>query len=324
MRLGKLDNSRLEQLVLSKLSHTRPESLKFSGVGDDCAVLDLGDDLVALSCDPITAASIRDLGRLSVHVNCNDAAAAGAYPVGLLVTLLIPPHCTEEDVARVADDLAATAKSIGVDILGGHTEVTDSVTRMITVSTVVARRRRTDAAKKPRVGDVLIMTKWAALEGSIILAHDCPQIFAELPQNVRAECEAAGKWLSVIPEADIAAKHGALAMHDVTEGGVLGAAWELAQREGVGLALSTADIPVLPCTRAACNRAKIDPLRLIGSGSLLILAAKPDAEKILNELSLCGIHSAFIGRVTDGGFTDEYGNGLTPPQSDEIYSIGKM
>jgi len=119
MRLGKLDNDELERLVLGKFPRTRPESLHGPRVGEDCAWLDLADDLAVFSCDPITSASAAHLGRLSVHVNCNDAAAAGAEPVGLLVTLLAPPTATPELIGQIADDLAAAARLAGVDVIGG-------------------------------------------------------------------------------------------------------------------------------------------------------------------------------------------------------------
>ncbi|MCL2695742.1 MAG: AIR synthase related protein, partial [Clostridiales bacterium] len=129
MRIGKFDNDILEELVLRKFQSKRPEVITAPGVGEDCAVLDFErDDLIVLSCDPVTSAKWENLGLLSVHVNCNDAAASGAEPVGLLVTLLVPPTMTEDQVGRIADDLSRTAAGVGVDILGGHTEVTDSVT----------------------------------------------------------------------------------------------------------------------------------------------------------------------------------------------------
>lgn len=319
MKIGKLDNQKLNELILKKFKPSRAEVLGASAIGDDCSVLDLGQDLVVLSCDPITAAGLRDLGRLSVYVNCNDAAAAGAEPVGLLVTLLIPPTCTEADLAQVADDLAAAAREIGVDILGGHTEVTDSVTRMITVSTVVARKSRTAKTAKPKLGDALIMTKWAGLEGSAILAHDYPHLFSNLPQELLQECEATGQQLSILPEARIMSRLGISAMHDVTEGGVLGAAWELAWREGVGLCVDIDAIPILPCTKTLCKQVGIDPLRLIGSGSLLCFCA--DADALLAALHAQHIPAAIIGNVTENGFTDMQGNEIAPPGADAIYNL---
>ena len=108
MRIGKLDNDTLNALILSKFAHTRSEVLCSPQVGVDCAAVDMGGRIAVLSTDPITAAD-KHLGALTVHVSCNDAAAAGAEPIGLLTTLLVPPSATEDDIARVADELSAAA-----------------------------------------------------------------------------------------------------------------------------------------------------------------------------------------------------------------------
>ena len=126
MKLGKLDNDTLKRRILDKFQKTRSESFGAPRIGMDCAMLDFGGDLIVTSCDPITSADWKHIGALSVHVNCNDAAAGGAEPVGLLVTLLLPPDATEEMIDRIVDDLQEAATAANVDVLGGHTEVTDA------------------------------------------------------------------------------------------------------------------------------------------------------------------------------------------------------
>ena len=172
MRLGKLDNDTLDRLILQKFQKTRPESFGPPRIGMDCATLDFGSDLIVTSCDPITSADAARVGALSVHVNCNDAAAGGAEPVGLLVTLLLPPDATEDTVGMIADELAAAAVHAGVDILGGHTEVTDAVTRVVTCTTVLARAPKAGVLPGAKPNDAIVMTKWAGLEGTLLLATD--------------------------------------------------------------------------------------------------------------------------------------------------------
>ena len=139
MNIGKLTNETLDRLILSKFRKTRKESFGAPRIGMDCATLDFGNDLIVTSCDPITSADWRRIGSLSVHVNCNDAAAGGAEPVGLLVTLLLPKDATEAMIGQIADDLQRAAEHAGVDILGGHTEVTPVVTQPVIVSTAFGR-----------------------------------------------------------------------------------------------------------------------------------------------------------------------------------------
>lgn len=315
MRLGKLDNDVLEALVLQKFIKRRPESLAAPQIGLDCATLDLAGDLAVLSCDPITSAGIAHLGRLTVNVCCNDAAAAGAEPVGMLVTLLAPPFATEAEIARIADDLADAARRANVDILGGHTEVTDAVTRYTTCSSVIARMSRDRILCGMQAGDAIVMTKWAGLEGTAIIVADYAQRLDVVPA-IPLDLDDA---LSVVPEGRIAMLHGAHAMHDVTEGGVLGALWEMASLYGCGVQLDSGAIPVLDATRDICAQLSLNPLRLIGSGSMLI--ACPDGKALVNALLAAGIHATLIGHAEGDALLDQNGDAIAPPGADEIYHL---
>ena len=317
MRIGKLENSELESLILSKFKRIRPESLTVPRVGEDCAALDFDGDLIILSMDPITSASDQSLGLLSVHVNCNDAICMGAEPVGLLVTLLLPPDYPTEGIGRIADDLSSAAQVAQVDILGGHTEFTDAVTRPITCTSVVARMAKGKKLTGLRAGDDLIMTKSAALEGTAILATDQADRLSSLSPTLLQEAAGYFSLLSVVPEGKLALQHGAHAMHDVTEGGILGAAWEICYAAGLGLVLDRDAITMTDATRQIAAAAGIDPLRLLGSGSLLI--GCPDGEAMEKALRQAGIPAAIIGKVTESGFVFDDGTVIDPPREDALY-----
>lgn len=317
MRIGKLENSELESLILSKFKRIRPESLTMPRVGEDCAALDFGEDLIVMSMDPITSAGEKSLGLLSVHVNCNDAICIGAEPVGLLVTLLLPPDYPTKNIGHIADDLSAAAQVAHVDILGGHTEFTDAVTRPVTCTAVVARMPRDRKLPGLQAGDDLVMTKTAALEGTAILATEYAHKLSALPPALLREAESCFSQLSVVPEGKVALSHGAHAMHDVTEGGILGAAWEICYANRLGLLLDRDAIPVTEATRRIAKAAGIDPLRLLGSGSLLIGCSHGEA--MVEALQQAGVPAAVIGQVTKSGFRTADGKPIEPPQEDALY-----
>lgn len=319
MRLGKLGNDDLKRLILDKFPKTRCESFGSPAIGEDCARLDIGGDIAVLSTDPITSAGIGSIGRLTVHVNCNDAAAAGAEPVGLMITLLLPPEETVETVSRIAGDIAEACRSAHVDVLGGHTEVTDAVTRVVTNTTVIARCPHNRLMRGMRPGDDLILTKYAAIEGTLLICEDRPQYAASLTEAQQKTIASLPSMLSVVPEGLYAAAHGATAMHDVTEGGVYGAVWEMAERYGCGACVNPERIPLLPETELVCKEAGLDPLRLIGSGSMLIACL--DGETLVRGLSRIGIHAACIGKATASGVTTASGEAIAAPGADEYYRL---
>lgn len=314
MRIGKLNNEDLETLILSKFHKTRPEALSSPTVGEDCALLDMGNDFIVMSMDPITAASYEELGYLSVHVNCNDAICAGAEPVGLLVTLLIPPSFTKEGIARIADDLSSAAKDIQVDVLGGHTEVTDAVSRPLTCSAVIARKKKDTVLSGLQQGDAIVMSKYAAVEGSLLLYHSGK---FKLSPALSSDCEKMQKMLSVVPEGRIALQHDVHAMHDITEGGVLGAVWEMSYAAKKGIVINTDTVPILPLTQTLCQQAGLDPLRLIGSGSLLM--ACKDGDALVNALNKQGIPASVIGYCKGDACLNQNDEPIQAPEADDLY-----
>lgn len=330
---GKLPPELLERFVLHRTGNRRPEVLLGAAVGEDAAALDLGGDLCVAASDPITGAG-RHAGWLAVHVNCNDIAATGAEPVGVLLTILLPEGATAADLEEIMAGAEEAARETGCQIIGGHTEVTPGLSQALVMATALGRapRDRLASSGGARPGDDLVLTKWAGLEGTAILAADFPEELAARGVDAETLASAArlGRWLSVLPEARIAASRRAHAMHDVTEGGVLGAVHELlhassvASGQELGCELEAAAIPVRPETTAICAAVDADPLRLIGSGALLI--ATDRGEALVDELTAAGIPAARIGRVTAAGGRwvtgrDGRRRPLEPPVGDELWRV---
>jgi hydrogenase maturation factor len=322
MRVGKLSNEQLDKLILSKLRHTRSEVVCAPSVGVDCTAVELKNGLAVLSCDPITAAET-GVGRLTVNVSCNDAAASGAEPIGLMITLLLPPSVTEEEIGAVMDEIAGAAAAANVDIIGGHTEITPAVNRIVTCATVIASPVTPEfiTPKGMRDGDAIIMTKHAGLEGAMILADKLPKTSRLLSRAEREEVRGFADETSVVREGLIAAKHGAHAMHDVTEGGILGALWEMSAASGCGIEFDKSLIPVHPITEKLCGYYGIDVYKLISSGSMLIACG--DGAGLVKGLKALGVDAAVIGKASRA-FThvrDSEGNVVDPPEADEIYKV---
>lgn len=299
LRTGKLPPGLLSSLVLGKLGVRRSETLVHAALGVDAAAIAMdGDWACVLTTDPITTAT-SGAGRLAVHVVCNDLAAMGAEPVGVLATLLFPDGVAASAIAELAAEIDATARELNVEVLGGHTEVAPSVSAPLVVMTGIgkARRDRLFTAAGGRPGDALVLTKAAGLEGSHILASDLrSELVDRVPEALLDAARGYAAELSVVPEARLAVDLGATAMHDPTEGGIVGAAWEMAEAAGCGFRIEVASILVRPPTRAICDALAVDPLRLIASGALLV--ACHDGPALVRGLLEHGIPGAQIGELT--------------------------
>lgn len=323
MKAGKVSSELLQRLVYPYLGR-RPDVLVHAHLGEDCAVIDFGEWTAVLTTDPITGAA-RHLGRYAVHIACNDLATTGAEPVALLLTLLLREGATPDDLEAVMREAGATAAGLGVEIVGGHTEVTPGLEHTIAVVTAVGRARKgaviSTAGARP--GDVVLLTKSAGVEGTAILATDlADQLRPHLGDALLDRARAFLDRISVVPDGLAAARAGASAMHDVTEGGVLGGAWELAEAAGIGIEVRTEAVPVAPETQAICDVLDLDPLRLISSGAMLI--ATPDPAMMMAALREAGIPASVVGAMTARSrVLQRRGRPepLQPPERDELWRV---
>ncbi|MFZ5352532.1 MAG: AIR synthase family protein [Bacillota bacterium] len=324
MKEGKLSVEELRSIVFSNIKSFNKEVLVGSDIGEDCAVLDFGDYACIMSTDPITGAE-KGAGALAVHISCNDVASNGIKPIALLITIMVPVSYTEEGVSRIMKEACEAAAELEVDIIGGHTEVTSAVNRPVISTTAIGKVLKSKMVKTAAAaaGDDLIMTKLAGLEGTAIIASDreyeLRQVLSDEELNT---AKGFYKSISVVKEGVLAGEFGVNSMHDVTEGGILGAAWEVAECAGLGLELYLDEVEVHPVTRKICMHYNINPYRLISSGCMLITTERGD--ELVKLLEKNGIYARIIGKMTaEGRYICQNGNSyeLEPPDVDELFKL---
>lgn len=323
MEIGKVPENVLKRSVFKKLTVKRPEVVVHAGVGEDCAVLAPTGDALVLSTDPITGTA-KDIGKLAFHITANDIASSGAELVGMMLTIIFPPENTEEELKQIMKDVTELAAEYNVEILGGHTEVSPAVNQTLVSVTGVGRiapgEMVTTSGLKP--GQDLVVTKWIGLEGTSILATEKEkELLAKLPAELVETARAFGKLLSVVPDGRVAMEIGVSAMHDVTEGGIFGALWEMAAASGVGLEVDLRKIPIRQETIEVCEVFDINPYMLISSGAMLI--GTDHGSQLVEALKRAGIHGAVVGRATKGNdrviINGEERRFLEPPKTDELF-----
>ena len=276
------------------------------GLGLDCAVLDFGDRLLVLKSDPITFATA-DIGWYLVQVNANDLATSGAVPRWLLLTMLLPEGASPPaQVEQWAEQVYAACRALGIDVIGGHTEVTHGLTRPILAGTLIgeAEPGRLITPRGAQPGDRLLLTKGVPIEAVALLAREFPdRLRGHLSPAELAEAQAylTHPGLSVVRDATLACQAGRVtAMHDPTEGGLAGALWELAEACGHALWLDPGRVPVPPLAARVCAVFGLDPLAALASGALLLTAPAPAATAIGVALAAAGINCVEIGAVELG------------------------
>ncbi|RKX78356.1 MAG: hypothetical protein DRP87_06550 [Spirochaetes bacterium] len=299
---GKLPNYLLEE-YLSGLPVFSEEMILSPAVGEDTAAVSLeGDsDVLVMKSDPVTFVA-KKAGYYAVMINANDLATSGAKPRWFLATLLFPPETAPFQIRDILLELGARLKEHGIILCGGHTEITDAVTRPVVSGTLLGTVARNKLLKKTDMqeGDKILLTKSAGLEGTAIIAEEFSQLLYRKGMS-EEEIGRAGKMrslLSILPEAEIAADHpGVKAMHDVTEGGVATAILELALASRHQVDIELDKIPVYQETEKVCRLLSLDPLGLIGSGALLICCRAETTCSLKEKITSHGIEVNIIGEV---------------------------
>lgn len=326
MKIGKVPETVLKRSVLNQIHTRRQEVLLGASVGEDCAAVAVAEDeMLVMSTDPITG-TVQDIGDLAIQITINDLASAGAEPIGVMLTVLLPERISEQKMRYMMQQAEAACTKVHVQIMGGHTEVTKAVNQPLISVVGVGKAKKgkliSTAGAKP--GMDIIITKWIGIEGTAILAKEKEEeLLTHFTPTFLAQAKAFDQMLSVLPEASIAVQHGVSAMHDVTEGGIFGALWEMAEASGVGLEINLRKIPIRQETVEICEFFEINPYELISSGCMLMAAA--DGNTIVRELEKAGIVAVVAGKATEGNdrilYTDQEQRFLEPPKADELYKI---
>lgn len=234
MKIGKIPENVLKRSILKQIKTIREEVLTGAGVGEDCAILSLKEDEVfVISTDPITAVA-DNISKLAVYAGTNDLASAGAEPVGIMLSALLPESIEEPQLREMMRQAEEICSTLHIQLMGGHTEVTKAVNQPILTVTAVGKAKKDAviATKGSKAGQDIVVSKWVGLEGTFLMAHEKEtELLTKYPQGLIEEAKSFGQLLSVIPEAATAVRSGVSAMHDVTEGGIFGALgnWQKAQ-----------------------------------------------------------------------------------------------
>lgn len=298
--IGKLDPSVLKEVVFRHIGRRDTRVILGPQIGEDASVIDFGEKNLVVHSDPITGA-VENVGWLAVNICTNDIATRGVPPRWILTVLLLPENLTLTAVHTIMKQIDKAAKQLGVSLVGGHSEVTSAVEHPVIITTAVGetKDKKFVRSSEAKIGDTLILTKGAAIEGTAILASElADSLEHKIGKKTVEKAKGFIQMTSVVEDALTAMEVGGVhAMHDATEGGVAGAIQEIAWASNSGALVHEDRIPVLAETKAICEALGIDPLRTISSGTLLISAAPESAEKIITALEEKNIRASEIGNT---------------------------
>lgn len=335
---GKITSDIFEQVVLRRLGARDPEVLVGPRHGVDVGVLRVAPGRVmAITSDPVFIVPAYGWQRaawFAVHILASDAATSGLPLRWMAVDLNLPPTIADHEILALWEAFSQTCADLGIAIVGGHTARYDGCNWPMAGGATCMAVGAEDSFVTPtmaRPGDLVVVTKGAAIEATALFAATFPDRLAEgVGARVVEAADALFGQMTVVPECRVASgfglRHrGVTSMHDATEGGVLGGLTEVAAASGVGLRVDLDAIPVRPEVRAVCDHVGIDPYTSISEGTLIATVVAGRAKEFVSRLAAEGIDAAVIGEVLGRGadsvlVTAEGERALAHPGTDPFWA----
>lgn len=356
MKTGKISESILKRSVLKQIKTHREEIIKGAGIGEDCAFLSYIDEgmaekksvqtpMLGTSTQTMTL-PIKKVGYLAVMAAANNLAASGVTPISASISITLPTDAEEASLKEIMKQIEQGCKEWNMEIAGGHTEISPSVKNPVITVTAMGRLIMDDIQQNGMSGQIkfeksksavqtktterseknfdLVVSKWIGLEGTFIAASEKEkELVTRYPKGMILAAQKFEELLSVAPEAALALKSGVCRMHDMRNGGIFGALWEISRLLDVGLSIDLKKIPVKQETIEICEFFDLNPYTFLSGGSLLMVTE--DGETLVSQLQEAGIHAAVIGQTNSGNDKtvtnrDEV-RYLEPTMPDEIYKL---
>lgn len=328
MKIGKVPVNVLKRSILRELevNHCKDEVIKGAEVGADNALLRLKNHEATVINTQSYEADSELEARVAVYKAVNNLFSAGAVPVAVTVALTLPVEFQEEQLKSYMRALAAAANELQVELAGGDTKTFASVTVPIVTVTALGTVADGEAFKKVLPGQELVLSKWIGMEGTLLLAHEREEeLLKRYPYPMIQAVKDLTQEISVGKEAKVAVQENVTAMHDLSEGGILGGLWEFAEYHQVGLKVDLKKIPVMQEIIEICEYYDLNPYGLRSGGALLMAVEK--GSTLVQKLAEQGIYAAVIGRVTEENqriiVNEEEVRYLDRPLPDEIYKVRK-
>lgn len=310
---GKIQEDFFKELLFPLCGFRREEVITGPGYGVDVSVVRLPNEMaMALTSDPLTlipSLGLRESAWLSVHILANDMATTGFAPQYAQFVLNLPDTLTAEDFASYWQYIHEYCEQTGIAITGGHTgQVSGQKTTIAGGGTFITiapeKDIRTSNGAQP--GDAILITKQPAMTAASILAMSFPKtVQNKAGKEVFEKACAAFYQTSSLKDALIAAEESSqiTAMHDVTEGGILGALYEMATASHCGMRIHESDLPKGYAQEAVCNIFELDPYRVVGAGSMIIAVKVADKDTVMTRLQqqhIPVIHAGHFTQETEG------------------------
>jgi hydrogenase maturation factor len=324
---GKISREFFRSQIAPRLGADRSDVPVGPKHGVDFGVIDIDGTALAIATDPVSILpelGFERAGRFATRIILADVAVSGLPPSHLAIGFTLPSALSDDAFATLWGAIHDECADLGVDIVTGHTaRYAGCSFPWVGAATALAVGDHDEIIRPDGAtpGDDLILTTGPAVESTALLASLFPdQIDCDdaLLDRVASRLDD----LDGVRDALTAAEAGGVtAMHDVTEGGLLGALHEMAAGAGVEFRVDTDRVPTDPDVIRLCERLGMEPWIATSSGSLVIAVDPDSTDAVVSALRDRGTTAAVIGQVGAGSGVIRDGESTKPPEGDSSWPV---
>lgn len=326
MKIGNVSQTVLRRSILKQLHTTREEAVITPSVEEMCSGIEVPDGKQVLFANTTLCGDEKDLAVFAMAHVLNDIATRGAEPVGVNLSILLPPHAYESRLKTMVEYAEQAAKEQGIQILNAKAEVSPVISKaIVTVFGVgTADKSSLSTSGMGKAGQDIVMLKWAGMEGMLrIVREKEKELEKRFVPAFMKQVKAFEGTLFSVRELQMAREYGVSAMHQITGGGIFAALWNLAEASGLGMEVSMKEIAMKQETIEICEYFHLNPYQMTSAGSVLLLT--DDGKGLADLFRNRGIQAAVIGKMTDKNDRVIWNNSekryLDRPAQDELLKI---
>ena len=326
MKIGKVSQTVLKRSMLKPLQFTRKEAMFAPTVEEMCYGVVCKEDEELLCASTVLYGDEKDLGVFALAQVLNHLATRGAKMVGASVHIMLPPHAYESRLKAMMEYVEAAGSMHRVQILHAKAEISPAVSKAVLYLNGIGilKKEAFIQSSMGKSGQDIVLLKWIGLEGTFRAMREKEEELKErfVPTFLNKIKQMESQLFSE-EEIEIAKQHGASAMHQITEGGVLAALWEVAEASGVGLEVELKNMSIRQETVEICEFCHLNQYQLTATGSVLILTDR--GEELVQKYEEAGIQASLLGRTTAEAerviLSGEEKRFLDRPAADELLKL---
>lgn len=326
MKIGNVSQTVLRRSILKQLHTMREEAVITPSVEEMCAGIEVKEGEQVVFSNTTLYGDEKDLAVFAMAHVLNDIATRGAEPIGVNLSILLPPHAYESRLKAMVEYAERAACEQNVQILNAKAEVSPVIAKAIVTAVGVGTVEKDSLIQSNmgKAGQDIVLTKWIGLEGMLRVTREKEEELSKrfVPVFMN-QVKALEENLFAMKELRLAKEYGVSAMHQITGGGILAALWNVAESADLGMELELKDIAIKQETIEICEYFHLNPYQMTSAGSVLMIA--DNGKELASLLQKNGVQAAVIGKMTEGNERVIISNSekryLDRPAQDELLKI---